>query len=1019
MRSPRWGLLFAVSVAFAISLTGTSRLCAQTTVQIGGFNVEFWDQADGDVPIIGDGVFSASLLDTFSSAEKDAITHAFEYWSDKLNLSPADANSPVIRVIKDIGNSAPENAFGDPEINNLYFGESETNIFTRLVRGLAPTRYQVGTEQPVDGEVVFNPGSLGDITSNISQLPHGAYDLEMVAIHEVGHLLGFDPYNQPFTDYLTPSGSGYLFGGAPGGNAEAVYGGKIPIAPDAAHTLLPYANLTRALVQGKDYRNIPFFSPAELAIMADMGYNINLSQQFGKTYYQNNVTDNNSVAFNSTSSFGLGMFIEANNLNITQAVDLNANGYAGAGIRISGGFNNRVTLAPGVTVNANGDQGVGVFASGGANQHLILRGDVNATGSGGIGALFDFGPTFIFSDLTSADFGAPLISQLDISGSISGDTDAIMIDNTAGIGEINVMQGASLSGDMVSNALVDPLDNINRPTINFGYLADANGAKTMTGDSSFNFSYDGNITGSTRMDANLIDGITSFNGAVNFQSLNIAQQATLGGTGTISSTMPVFNNGTIAPGNSIGTLHIQGDLINTPTSTFDIQINNGGTTPGVNNDLILVSGSTVINGGTIDILNAPGVYTPGSTYTFLKSAGGVSVVSTPRIIENIANIRVMPFVDPLDFGLVFVRDVPFASLGRTYNQRMWGHYFDWIKNDPNLAIKNLRNVLDMFPSDADIRHAMDQMTGEIYGTMAISEVQNLSNVFSLLSFQTRNELSGCQPWYNDVWYLGYGSGGTAKNDGNAHDARLSNWGQVVGWTESPDCDTHYGMFLNIANQKVRSNAVQSRGQIQSDRLGMFFARTYDAGYTSATGLFGWNNINVRRQIQFGPYNSITHSNAHGWQGGFNLEQGGNLQAGPVKIQPYGNLQYINVNQNGATESGDGLFELRVGSRRVNSFRTRLGSRVNVVNIKNAFYCDLNLAWTHEYANNFANYNAFFLSGSHASFNARGLNLGRDWINLGPRIRASFGRLNLYGSYQAAINGNYVLNTGSGSAEITW
>jgi hypothetical protein len=81
---------------------------------------------------------------------------------------------------------------------------------------------------------------------------------------------------------------------------------------------------------------------------------------------------------------------------------------------------------------------------------------VNANGTNGVGYRFDYGPSFTFSStsqINSTFYDAPLVERLDITGGISATTNAIQISDTASIGSINIMNGASISGHSMSNAL--------------------------------------------------------------------------------------------------------------------------------------------------------------------------------------------------------------------------------------------------------------------------------------------------------------------------------------------------------------------------------------------------------------------------------------------------------------------------------------------------------------------------------------------------------------------------------------
>jgi autotransporter-associated beta strand protein len=93
----------------------------------------------------------------------------------------------------------------------------------------------------------------------------------------------------------------------------------------------------------------------------------------------------------------------------------------------------------------------------------------------------------------------------------------------------------------------------------------------------------------------------------NTASVTVAQNALLGGSGNISSAVPVTVNGTLAPGNSPGILTIAGPLTLSSTSTYSVEI--GGATPGNNNNnydqtitTASASNSIVLGGGALSVV---------------------------------------------------------------------------------------------------------------------------------------------------------------------------------------------------------------------------------------------------------------------------------------------------------------------------------------------------------------------------------------------------------------------------------
>ena len=67
----------------------------------------------------------------------------------------------------------------------------------------------------------------------------------------------------------------------------------------------------------------------------------------------------------------------------------------------------------------------------------------------------------------------------------------------------------------------------------------------------------------------------------------------------------VVNGGTIAAGNSIGTLSITGPLTFDAGSTLEVEVDPAGQA-----DLVDVTGTATINGGTVSVLAGTGTYAP-------------------------------------------------------------------------------------------------------------------------------------------------------------------------------------------------------------------------------------------------------------------------------------------------------------------------------------------------------------------------------------------------------------------------
>src|SRR5690606_25993757 len=87
----------------------------------------------------------------------------------------------------------------------------------------------------------------------------------------------------------------------------------------------------------------------------------------------------------------------------------------------------------------------------------------------------------------------------------------------------------------------------------------------------------------------------------------------------------VLAGGTLAPGNSIGTLQLD-NVSFQAGSVYEVELDEGGSTPGFHSDLI-ESESAQIAVGTVHVVPANrtdtgATYTPGLTYTILSASGG-------------------------------------------------------------------------------------------------------------------------------------------------------------------------------------------------------------------------------------------------------------------------------------------------------------------------------------------------------------------------------------------------------------
>ncbi|MDU4255201.1 hypothetical protein, partial [Pseudomonas sp.] len=360
---------------------------------------------------------------------------------------------------------------------------------------------------------------------------------------------------------------------------------------------MSHIELKNSLMSHQDYRNYNTFMEAELAALQDMGYQIDRRNFFGYSVYGNDQTLYNQhgyyqrdpsgthylVGAYSTTQQGLGLHVYGSNNLIHQQADLLTQGAGAAGVRIDGASNTLV-VDPGTRIHADGLNGRGVLFAYGINHDLIQRGDIQALGEKGIAAEFDFGGNMLGNRYESRgsyihtvngkpgdllpELKGALVNTVDISGRLAGRSAAISISSNALVGAINVLSGAKLEGNILSAYdQKDENDDQRLTQLTFGLLADGEGRATDQANPNFQMTYDGNIVGINNLALELRGGETSLGGQHQLYSVNVEEGATLRGNGQfqLNPNGEFVNRGTVAPGNSLGRITVDGDYRQTGT----------------------------------------------------------------------------------------------------------------------------------------------------------------------------------------------------------------------------------------------------------------------------------------------------------------------------------------------------------------------------------------------------------------------------------------------------------------------
>jgi len=629
--------------------------------------------------------------------------------------------------------------------------------------------------------------------------------------------------------------------------------------------------------------------------------------------------------------------------------------------------------------------------------------------------------------------------------------------------------GTTVSGGILSGTTLSLQGNIvNDARVVFDQALSGTYAGQMSGSGSLLIAGSGfvNLTGAnTYFGTTTVDaGRLSINGSITSDTF-VGAGAEVGGSGTIFGSLT--NSGTVAPGNSIGTLTIDGTYIQEAGSVLEIEINDGGVLPGTNNDLIATQDAT-LNGGTVYVEAAPGTYAAGSTYRFLSAENAIQG-EFAGVVSNLADFNTIlgyDFLDGLYWAYFTFETFPtdYAAFAQTSNQFAVATYLDGISAGASGDLQIVLDGLNTLEDDpAAMRAAFDSIDGQIGPTMTTVGLQNATLVLQQLAGQLRTGTLGAdvsrgyavgapapsqprgpialvsydersKPLVTFVsadsqydhwrgWMFGYGLGGSAATDGNSAGLNYGMGGTLLGVERLFNGAGRVGFFGGYQGTTLQLAGPMQRGRIDGGTTGGYLYNDDGFNYYSLIGGLQFNGYDTQRFVQYDGIDRTASGNFSGWQGYSYLERGVTLRTKRATLQPYAALQYIYLRQNSYTETGADSLNLSVGGIDANSLRSLIGGRLQYTSgsrLGHRLLPEVRALWLHEFLATDVAVNSFFAPVGGGSFAIQGLDLGRDWAILGGGLRYELDSgWQMYFNYDAQVNTQQVFHVGSGGLQYAW
>ena len=432
-------------------------------------------------------------------------------------------------------------------------------------------------------------------------------------------------------------------------------------------------------------------------------------------------------------------------------------------------------------------------------------------------------------------------------------------------------------------------------------------------------------------------GILSVDGSIAASSLvTVASGGVLAGTGRIGHTQ-VNAGGILAPGNSIGTLTVKGDLTFVAGSTYAVEVSPLGS------DRVNVSGTAMLGGATLAAYYAPGAYVT-KRYTVL-SAGRVSGMFSGPVNTNL----------PASFTAALAYDGTGAYLDLTLNYVPPGPAAPNYGTGLTVNQANVANALvTSFNTAGGIPLVFGALTptglsgasGEAATGIQATTVGVMSRFLGLMTDPYSNGRNAsvtemadlargprgvivAEPARWSAWAAGYG--GVQALGGNAaigsHGTSTSIYGSAFGADYRVSSDTVIGFALGAAGTSYRLGQGLGGGSSDVFQIGLYGRHRIGAAYVAAALAYGWQDVTTERRFMGDRLTGRFTANAFSGR----IETGYRFAAGFAGLTPYAAGEVVSLSTAGYREqvtSGSGLFALDYAGRSVTAWRTELGLRAD-------------------------------------------------------------------------------------------
>ncbi|WP_413502125.1 autotransporter outer membrane beta-barrel domain-containing protein [Serratia proteamaculans] len=498
-------------------------------------------------------------------------------------------------------------------------------------------------------------------------------------------------------------------------------------------------------------------------------------------------------------------------------------------------------------------------------------------------------------------------------------------------------------------------------------------------------------------------GLLAINGSVT-SDVTVQNAGVLGGSGTVGS-LTARSGGTVAPGNSIGTLNVARNVSFEPGSRYAVEV-----APNGQSDRIQSNGSATIGGGevAVSLENSTNLLSQsevrsllGQQYNILTAQQGISGrfdSVAPNYLFLGTGLTYQPNQVTLNVGR---NDTSFTSVAATQNERAVAAAAEALAAG-NPVYESILNA----GSTGEARQAFRQLSGQIHADIASAQVNDSRYLRDALNGRLRQaEGLATSPDIKadddgGAWAQLLGAWDHASGDANATGYQASTYGVLVGLDSALADDWRLGVATGYTRTSL-DGGYGSNADSDNYHLAVYGGKQFGELALRAGGGYTWHRFDTSRSVNYGMQSDRETAKYSARTEQVFAEAGYSVKADWVNLEPFANLAYINFQNNGISEDG-GAAALRGDKQHTDATVSTLGLRADTqwqASKTTSVALRSELGWQHQYGDLDRGTGLRF-NGGNSPFVVNSVSASRD----GAVLKASA---------EVAVNKNATLSLGYG------